>query len=474
MLTTIVLFHDDLRLHDHPALWSAAQKGRVIPVYIAPRLEQKQTAVHAWRHYALHALAESLAEKGCRLIIRQGQVKEELLKLVEETKCHGVYWHERYDPVSRNQDEELKNSLLNRGIDVQIFEGTLLLPPNQILNNKQSTFKVFTPFWRRYQGEAISSPYLAPKELLSVDNIPSNSIDSLGYLHPNPWHQHMLKSWKIGEQAAINQWLSFRKQAIYYYSENRDFPSKENISMLSPHLACGSISVRALWASSQNMLYTAQNEQTKKEIESFLRQLIWREFAYYQLYHHTNIESEPLRKEFLTFPWLNNETDFTAWKQGQTGYPLVDAGMRELWSTGFMHNRVRMVTASFLVKHLLISWTRGYEWFKETLVDFNIANNAMGWQWVAGTGIDAAPYFRVFNPLLQSEKFDKNGDYIRKWVPELRDLPAAYIHEPWNAPTHVLTKANIELGKTYPLPIVDHHFARTRALAAYENIKYKK
>lgn len=222
------------------------------------------------------------------------------------------------------------------------------------------------------------------------------------------------------------------------------------------------------------MIHKLTDAKKIAEIESFLRQLVWREFSYYQLYHNPTIATLPLRKEFLAFPWENNEQDFIAWKKGQTGYPLVDAGMRELWATGFMHNRVRMVTASFLIKHLLTHWMEGYEWFKETLVDFNMANNAMGWQWVAGTGVDASPYFRVFNPVLQSEKFDEYGDYIRKWVPELQLLPNDYIHEPWKAPNSILSKANIELGQTYPFPIIDHSFARKRALAAYETVKNKQ
>ena len=471
MAITIVLFRDDLRLHDHPALWSATQRGKVVPVYIAPKLEGNQTAEHVWRHYALQSLANVLHKKGCRLIVRQGLLLEQLLQLAKETQCDAVYWHERFDVHDRQLDYTVASTLLAQGIDVRSFEGTLLLPPNTIVNGKKMIYQVFTPFWKRYQSESIPTCYPEPEQIESIDDISSDTIASLGLLPQQSWYQSMLQQWKIGEKAAIQQWLTFREKNIYNYSQDRDYPAKENISFLSPHLACGSISARALWASAQSMMQTEQQESRRLEIESFLRQLVWREFSYYQLYHQPTIVTEPLRKEFLTFPWLNDEVDFTAWQRGQTGYPLVDAGMRELWATGFMHNRVRMVTASFLVKHLLIHWTKGYDWFRQTLVDFNKANNALGWQWVAGTGVDAAPYFRIFNPILQSEKFDPTGDYIRKWVPELQNLPNEYIHEPWKAPAYILKYANVELGVSYPLPIINHDFARKRALAAYDSIK---
>lgn len=472
-MSTIVLFRDDLRLHDNPALWHASQRGQIIAVYIAPRGTQKHTAEQAWRHYALQSLKQSLKDKNCQLVIRQGSLKEEMQKLIEETSCDAVFWNNRYSKQQQIEDEDLKSTLLAKGVQINTFEGTLLLPPNTVLNSKQAIYQVFTPFWKRYREEKIPVPYPEPKHLNGFKELPSNSLEDLNLLDTINWHGPMLGQWQIGEQAAIQQWLQFRAQSIYSYSEDRDFPAKAAISTLSPHLACGSISARALWTSGQSMIQVQQDEGKKQEIESFLRQLVWREFSYYQLYHQPTIATEPLRSEFLQFPWQNNEDDFTAWKLGQTGYPLVDAGMRELWATGFMHNRVRMVTASFLIKHLLIHWTKGYEWFSETLIDFNMANNAMGWQWVAGTGVDAAPYFRVFNPILQSEKFDPTGDYIRRWVPELNKLPDAYIHEPWKAPTYVLKQANIELGQTYPLPIVDHQFARARALSAYEKIKKK-
>ena len=250
-------------------------------------------------------------------------------------------------------------------------------------------------------------------------------------------------------------------------------PLADSVSLLSPHLAWAEISVRAIWHSAKGMIEMESEEYMHSSIDAFLRQLIWREFAYYQLIHFPTMLHAPLREKFTVFPWQGSNEEFAKWQKGLTGYPLVDAGMRELWETGVIHNRVRMVVASFLVKHLLISWVEGSKWFNETLVDFDAASNAMGWQWVAGSGIDAAPYFRIFNPILQSQKFDPDGLYIRKWVPELAEFPSKYIHEPWKAPTNLLHESGIVLGKTYPFPIIDHSFARIRALEAYAQVKNK-
>lgn len=471
MTITIVLFRNDFRLHDHPPLWTAAQKGKVVPVYIAPRISHEPTAENAWQHYAIIELSNSFHAKGCPFIIRQGDIIDELLTLIKETQCDAVYWHEGITQKERHEDGKIKKILLDKGIEARSFEGMLLLPPSEIVNAKGTPYQVFTSFWRRYEQERIPEPYLEPLLIDGLQGISSDSITALGLVDSNHWHENMLNDWTIGEQAAINQWLTFREQGLKDYVNGRDFPAKQGISRLSPYVTCGNISVRALWASAQSFMEQQQDIHLTQQISGFLRQLVWRDFAHYQLYHFPDITTKPLRKEFGAFPWQENEDDFNAWKHGKTGYPLVDAGMRELWATGFMHNRIRMVTASFLVKHLLIPWAKGYSWFRDTLIDFNPANNAMGWQWVAGTGVDAAPYFRVFNPILQSKKFDPTGDYIRQWVPELRALPDAYIHEPWKASAEVLTKANITLGDTYPVPIIDHTFARNRALAAYETIK---
>ncbi|QFG00665.1 deoxyribodipyrimidine photo-lyase [Psychrobacillus glaciei] len=272
--------------------------------------------------------------------------------------------------------------------------------------------------------------------------------------------------WEPGELSAIKTWEQFQSGDISIYDQMRDFPFKIATSTLSPYLAWGDISVRSIFYS------VMKNDSPATH--TFTKQLIWREFAYHQLIHFPSFPTRPLRFNFERFPWQNDAESFERWTKGLTGYPLVDAGMRELWETGYMHNRVRMVTASFLVKHLLVDWRKGYEWFQHTLLDFDVANNAMGWQWIAGTGIDSSPYFRIFNPITQSEKFDSSGAYIREWVPELSNLPAPYIHRPWEAPDFMLEELDIRMGIKYPLPIVEHSRARLRALDAYNTIKGTK
>ncbi len=280
----------------------------------------------------------------------------------------------------------------------------------------------------------------------------------------HPWHQKFSPYWTPGESGAMEQFHKFIEDRINQYKTNRDYPSKRNTSLLSPYLAWGEISPKIIW-------HTLLNLEPDEQIEAFLRQLVWREFSYDQLLQAPNSVERPIHSEFNAFPWQEDEQLFNAWKKGMTGYPLIDAGMRQLWETGWMHNRVRMITASFLVKHLLIPWTKGADWFTQTLVDYDIANNTMGWQWVAGCGVDAAPYFRIFNPILQGEKFDIDGEYIRKWVPELAKLPTNYLFAPWKTPKDILRECEIELGITYPFPLIDHQFARERALRAYHSIK---
>ena len=303
------------------------------------------------------------------------------------------------------------------------------------------------------------SSFIASKR--SLNTLP---VEKLSLLSNLPWHQKLSPYWTPGEIGAIEQLHRFMEDGLSEYKKDRDYPSQSHTSNLSPYLAWGELSPKTIW---HTMLNLKQDEQ----VEAFLRQLVWREFSYYQLIHVPNSVETPIRSEFYSFPWQGDEHLFTCWKKGMTGYPLVDAGMRQLWETGWMHNRVRMIAASFLVKHLLIPWTKGADWFTQTLVDIDLANNTMGWQWVAGCGVDAAPYFRIFNPTLQGEKFDTNGEYILKWVPELAALPTKYLFQPWTAPKELLRECGIEIGTTYPSPLIDHNFARERALRAYHSIK---
>ncbi|VEF48475.1 deoxyribodipyrimidine photolyase family protein [Bacillus freudenreichii] len=303
------------------------------------------------------------------------------------------------------------------------------------------------------------------------EDIYTETIDNLPLLCSNTWHIKLHNHWQPGETVAIKRWNKFLKTSLIEYKDGRDFPGDEAVSKLSPHITFGEISVRGIWHAIERNRVFSENPKLHSSMDAFQKQLVWRDFSYHQLFHFPSIRTKPLRQPFEHFPWHTDAASLTNWMRGQTGYPIVDAGMRQLWETGWVHNRVRMIVASFLTKHLLIAWQEGERWFSNTLVDFDMANNAMGWQWSAGSGNDAAPYFRIFNPILQGKKFDKNGEYVRKWIPELRLLPSTYIHEPWTAPKHILDAAQVRLGENYPFPLVDHSVARQRALEAYQQIK---
>ncbi|WP_262175773.1 cryptochrome/photolyase family protein [Saccharococcus sp. Marseille-Q5394] len=476
MKRTIVWFRKDFRLHDNPALWEAAKEGIVIPVFIWSEEEKREYAESEasswWLYHSVATLEKGLQAHGLKLFIKSGDEFDALVELLEETDAEAVYFNDRYEPAERSKGMRITAQLESIGKEVQIFHGQLLFNP-ELVNKLGEPYKVFTSFWKRCMQEEVARPLPVPVGMKGIEQeIETLALDSLCILDKNPWHQKFDKYWKPGEQAAIEQWEQFSDDGMFYYGAERDLISSGTSSMLSPYIAVGNISVKAMWHSARSIYEEVQGTSVQS-IDTFLKQLVWREFAYHQLIHFPDITRIPLRKQFLEFPWQGTAEQLMKWKRGQTGYPLVDAGMRELWETGVMHNRVRMVTASFLVKHLLIPWQEGYEWFKHTLLDFDTANNAMGWQWVTGCGIDAAPYFRIFNPFLQSEKFDPDGEYIRKWVPELSGLQVPYIHRPWVAPTSVLEDAGIQMGVTYPSPIVDHAAARKRALEALQQVKGK-
>lgn len=477
MKKIIVWFRKDLRLHDNPALWEAAQQGIIIPVFIWSDEEEIEDLTSEvgkwWLHHSLIALKNKLDSNGLSLVIRRGNSLEELTSICKQTKADAVFFGERYEPTVIGRDNTLTESLLSNGIEVRSFPSNLLFTPHDILNQKNEPYKVFTAYWKRTMQETVNRPLPVPVDIATYNkSLPSLNVDGLHLLPEHRWDRKFHKYWEPGEKGAITRWEQFTDEGLSRYTEGRDIPSADSVSLLSPYLAWGEISVRAIWHSAKGLNEVENNMHSS--IDDFLRQLIWREFAYHQIIHFPKMLHTPLRDQFNAFPWLGSDEQFTKWRKGLTGYPLVDAGMRELWETGAIHNRVRMVVASFLVKHLLISWVDGSKWFNETLVDFDAASNAMGWQWVAGSGIDAAPYFRIFNPILQSQKFDPNGLYIRKWVPELAKLPSKYIHEPWKASTDLLHESDIIIGETYPLPMIDHALARNRALEAYAQIKNKK
>jgi deoxyribodipyrimidine photo-lyase len=376
-----------------------------------------------------------------------------------------------YSPEGIRLGAELKAGLLTDGVACKSFNAQLLTEPTEILNKQGTPFKVFTPFWRHVLSNLEPKPVHQEPELLPTSHlIASEPLESWGLLPDRPnWASAFDERWNPGEKNAQLRFQYFKENIIFHYKDGRDLPSTENTSMLSPHLAFGEISPKQIWFELQEGM--ACGDIDSENGNKFLSELGWREYSRYLLVHFPEILSEPFNAKFEAFPWENNKKLLSAWQRGQTGYPIVDAGMRELWATGYMHNRVRMVVASFLCKHCLIHWKEGADWFWNTLLDADLANNTASWQWVAGCGADASPYFRVFNPILQGEKFDKNGVYVKKWVPELAQLGVKFIHKPWQADSTTLTNAGVRLGDNYPLPVVEHKLAREQALSAYSFMK---
>lgn len=465
--SVIVWFRDDLRLADNPAFTAAIKSGLpVLPVYLwAPEEEhpwEPGAASRWWLHRSLQSLEVSLHKLDLRLILRRGPSAEALSVLAAEVHAKSIFWNRRYEPTIVKRDKAIKSSLRQSGIDAQSFPGNLLHEPWTIENTAGKPFRVFTPFWKAYGlGQSPQEPLPAPKFAQAPGQWPASvSLHDLALEPQIDWAAGLREDWKAGETGAIEQVDRFLESSLNSYSEGRDHPAEPGTSRLSPYLHFGEISPRQIW-------HKIQREVSEAVAGPYLRQLVWREFAYHMLFHFPTTPSESLNSKFARFPWRYDRNAFHAWSKGLTGYPMVDAGMRQLWHTGWMHNRVRMLVASFLTKHLLISWQHGAKWFWDTLVDADLANNTFGWQWAAGCGADAAPYFRIFNPVLQGEKFDPQGAYVRHWIPEIGRLPNRWIHCPWQAPEQVLKQAGIVLGGTYPAPIVDHQTARRRALDAF-------
>jgi deoxyribodipyrimidine photo-lyase len=453
----LVWFGLDLRLADNPALERAiAQQGAVLPVFIwAPDEESPWSpgaASRWWLHQSLAELEAALAKRGSKLTVRRGPTAEALLALAAESGAKSIFWNRRYEPAAITRDRELERRLRERGIAAESCPGNLLFEPGTILNASGKPYQVFTAFWRAclaMPGPAEPTP--APSRLRAPAQWPASlEISKLGLEPKADWAGGMRQTWRPGERGACKQMTAFLGSGIEIYATDRDRPDHGGTSRLSPHLHFGEISVRRIWHEVRRHGAAA---------DSYVRQIGWREFSYHLLFHYPHTPREALRPEFHRFAWRTDAAGLRAWTRGKTGYPLVDAGMRELWHTGWMHNRVRMLAASFLVKHLMIPWQEGAAWFWDTLVDADLANNTMGWQWSAGCGADAAPYFRIFNPVIQGERFDPEGEYVRRWVPELARVPNQWIHRPWEA-------AGVDLGKKYPRPIVEHAAARKRALAA--------
>ena len=465
MPASVVWFRNDLRLADNPALIAGLGSGRpVVPVYVLDEetdgIRPAGAASRWWLHHSLHALDASLRALGSRLILRRGPAERVVEDVAAECDASAIYWNRAYDQGARERDGRLKQAFNRRGVVAEGLKGNLLFEPWEVLTANAGAFKLFPAFWRACRGlPSPSTPLPAPRTLPAPVQWPSSERVADWRLLPSArdWSGGLGATWTPGEASAALRLMTFLDNALARYRLERNLPAVDATSRLSPHLAFGEISARQIWRAATTRGHSAATE-------GFLTELGWREFAYHLLFHHGNLAERNFRPEFDAFPWLEEADALEAWRRGRTGYPIVDAGLRELWATGWIHNRLRMIVASFLTKDLMIDWRAGERWFWDTLVDADPANNATGWQWVAGSGADAAPYSRVFNPVLQGEKFDPSGDYVRRWVPELASLPAKTIHRPWTADMPLPPEI-------YPARIIDHAAARERALEAFRALK---
>lgn len=456
---TLLWFRQDLRLRDNDALRAAAARGLpVIPVYIwAPDEEgdwPPGAASRWWLHQSLAALDADLRQHGLKLILRAGPTLKALRALIAESSADAVYWNRRYEPAAQQRSTVVKQALHRDGIDVRSFNSTLLIEPSEFLNLSGKPYQVYTPFMRQVlQRTEPPSPTAIPRSLPPPARWPASAaLASFELLPRIAWYRTLASTWQPGERGALARLKRFLDSRLAAYATARDLPAEQGTSGLSAHLHFGEIGPRQLMAAVDG----------NRDGAVFVRELLWREFGYYLLHHFPYTPSQPLREEFAHFPWVAGLTGLEAWQRGETGVPMVDAGMRELWSTGVMHNRVRMIAGSFLVKNLRLPWQEGARWFWDTLVDADLASNTLNWQWVAGSGADAAPYFRIFNPVRQGKRFDPEGAYARRWIPPLAALPDALVHAPWETDVP---------PSDYPSPIVDLDASRAAALQAYQRMR---
>ncbi len=473
---TLVWLRHDLRLHDNPAVLHGVANDPCAFVYIfddiTPNVRPLGGASKVWLHHALASLKADIEARGGTLILRRGAAQEVIEQLVRDEAITQVVWNRSYTAAEQIRDCAIKEHLKAHNIEVQSFNSHLLREPWELKTGQGTPYKVFTPFWRTHLAmPAVPYPQPAPKKLLGISGIASDSLDQLQLLpaHLN-WSHGITAEWQISEQAALANFHEFLERGIAGYAQNRDRPDVHGTSKLSPYLAFGMISPRYIFHTCQNALQMGQTAASQIDMDRFLAEIGWREFSYHLLYYFPELATRNFQPKFDTYPWEHNPEALQRWQRGQTGFPIVDAGMRQLWQTGWMHNRVRMIVASFLVKDVFLDWRAGETWFWDTLVDADPASNTASWQWVAGCGADAAPYFRVFNPTSQGVKFDPKGDYIRKFVPELAHVLTDSIHAPHEAPPFILSQAGVTLGVTYPHPIVNHAKARVRALEIYSGL----
>ena len=473
----IYWYRQDLRLSDLPGLAEAVATGRpVLPVYIlddkTPSDWKPGAASRWWLHQSLAALSEQLSSIDGELVFQQGDPSDLIPALARETGATQVFCSGQYEPWAKGLESDLAGLFSRDGSELKVFPGALLCNPESVRNLSGLPYKVFTPFWRACRASGQPAEPVGPLGQSRWYKYPGQglSLDQLGLLPAKfNWAADWDQIWQPGEQGASDRLRQFIADSLSGYGDGRDYPVRESTSRLSAHLHYGEISPSRVYHTVMGM--KAMDASIDADGDKFLSELGWREFSYYLLHNFPHLPEREFKSVFAKFPWAGSPEHYSAWTMGRTGYPIVDAGMRELYATGTMHNRVRMIVASFLCKHLMIDWRAGQRWFWDTLVDADLASNSCSWQWVAGSGADASPYFRIFNPILQSRKFDADGTYLRRWVPELSTLPDRYIHEPWTAPGEVLEAVNLRLGESYPLPIVDHSAARQGALTAYATLK---
>jgi deoxyribodipyrimidine photo-lyase len=472
----IVWFRRDLRLADHEALTAAAKSGApVLPVFVLDDETQGDFriggATRWWLHGALKSLDASLKTHNGRLYLRQGPAAHVLAELLGQTGAAAIHATRGYDPWDAKLEATIAELCKKKGAELRLYPGQLLYAPDDIVAGSGKPYRVFTPFWKACLAAPAPRPPLKVPKLGPFAEAESKALDDLKLLPTKPdWAGGLRATWEPGEDAARRRLSHFIDAKLADYADDRSKLDGDPTSRLSPHLHFGEISPNQVWHAVRHAA-EGRRGKIRTGAEAFLRELGWREFSYHLLTRFSDMPTTPLRPEFARFHWRSDKNALQAWQRGETGYPIVDAAMRQLWQTGWMPNRARMIVASFLVKHLLLPWQDGAAWFWDTLVDADLANNSSSWQWVAGCGTDAAPYFRVFNPVLQGQKFDPNGDYVRAFVPELAKLPAPDIHAPWDAPDLLLTQSGVELGRSYPKPIVEHAAARTRALEAFDAIR---
>lgn len=475
MSAALVWLRRDLRLHDNPALSAAAAYGRVIPVYIhAPAEEHPWVpggAASWWLHRSLAAMIAALSQRSSTLIIRRGPTLAALRELLAETGATAVFWNRLYEPALLARDRIIESALQAAGIEIRSFNGALLWEPWVPQTAQGGPYKVFKPFWTAATKRLPAPPEGAPRLTSGPAVMPASvPLDALGLQPRVGWDEGLQAAWRPGERTAWERLEWFAQRVASDYADSRDRLDRDGVSRLSPHLHWGELSPRQVWYA---LVRRHDGDPFgDRSTEAFLRELGWREFAHHVLFHFPYTADQPMQERFQQYPWRSDYGDLLyAWRRGRTGVPLVDAGMRQLWGSGWLHNRARMIVASFLTKNLRIPWQEGARWFWDTLVDADLANNTLGWQWTAGCGVDAAPYFRIFNPVRQARQYDPEGRYIGRWIPELAGLPSRWRAQPWTAPGDVLTAAGIDLGRDYPRPLIDLARSREEALARYQTIK---